>query len=66
MQRNVLIGQRLVAAFLAGYVLFNYPVLALFDRPAEVGGIPVLFVYIFLVWAGLIGVLAWISEKRGE
>ena len=66
MQRNVLIGQRLVAAFLAGYVLFNYPLLALFDQPAEVAGIPLLFVYIFLVWAALIGLLAWISEKQSD
>ena len=66
MQRSMLTGQRLVAVFLAGCLLLNYPVLSLFDRPLELFDVPLLFVYIFAAWAGLIGLMAWIIERRSE
>lgn len=55
---------RLVALFAAGCLLFSYPLLSLVNLPATVLGVPVLYLYIFLVWAVLIGVLAWILERR--
>ena len=61
-----LTGERLVAAFLAGCVLFNYPVLSLFDRPADLFGIPVIYAYLFLAWAGLIAVMAWFIELHTD
>jgi hypothetical protein len=36
MKRSILTGQRLVAVFLLGCVLFNYPIIALFNKPGEV------------------------------
>jgi hypothetical protein len=56
-------SQRLAALFLLGVVLFNYPVLALFNRAADVLGIPVLYAFIFGAWAALIGLLALIVER---
>jgi hypothetical protein len=64
MQRRLLTGERLVAVFLGGCVLFNYPLLSLFDHRVAVLGIPLLYVYVFLAWAGLIGLMAWIIERR--
>jgi len=61
--RKGLAGQRLVAVFIAGMLLLNYPVLSLFDRPLVVLGLPLLHVYLFSVWLGLIGVVAWIVER---
>jgi hypothetical protein len=46
---------RLFCLFLFAVLLFNYPLLALFDRPLLVAGIPLLYVCLFLVWAGVIG-----------
>ncbi len=57
-------GQRLVALFLLGNVLFNYPLLALFNQPTMVAGIPLLYLYVFSAWAALIGLLAIVIEKR--
>ncbi len=57
-------GQRLVALFLLGNALFNYPLLALFNRPATVGGVPLLYLYVFGAWAVLIALLAFAVEKR--
>ena len=66
MHRRILTGERLVAVFLIGCVLFNYPVLSLFDRGAELFGIPLLYAYVFAAWAGLIAVMAWFIERRVE
>ena len=57
-------GQRLTALCLLGFLLFNYPVLALFNVPAAVLGIPVLYFWIFCAWAALIALMAWVVEKR--
>jgi hypothetical protein len=63
MSRSVLKGQRLVAVFLLGLLLFNYPLMALFNRAADVFGIPVLYAYIFGAWALLIALLAIVIER---
>lgn len=61
--RKGLAGQRLVAIFFAGAMLLNFPLLALFDRPIEVFGLPLLHLYLFVVWAGLVIAVAWVAER---
>jgi hypothetical protein len=56
-------GQRLVALFLLGLLLFNYPLLDLFAGPGQVLGIPLLYVYVFAAWALLLALIAWVVEK---
>ena len=56
-------GQRLVALCLLGTLLFNYPILALFNVSGMVLGVPVLYVYMFIAWAALIAVMAWLAES---
>ncbi|HEX4857584.1 MAG TPA: hypothetical protein VFV17_01105, partial [Usitatibacteraceae bacterium] len=53
-------GPRLIAIFLLGFVLFNYPVLALFNVQSMVLGIPLLFIYLFLAWLVLILLMFWV------
>jgi hypothetical protein len=55
-------GQRFVALCMLGVLLFNYPVLALFNVPGTLFGIPVLYAYIFIAWAALIGMMALIAD----
>ncbi|TRZ54883.1 MAG: hypothetical protein D4S02_18655 [Rhodocyclaceae bacterium] len=64
MNRSRLTGQRLVAVFLFGCVLLNYPLLFLFNRSASLFGVPLLYVYVFLAWGGLIALMAWVIEHR--
>lgn len=61
--RKGLAGQRLMAVFIAGLLLLNYPILSLFDRPATLFGLPLLHLYLFVVWLALIGAAAWIVER---
>ena len=56
-------GQRLICIFLLGAVLFNFPILALFNVSATLFGIPVLFAYLFLAWAALI-LLMYLAIER--
>jgi hypothetical protein len=56
-------GQRFVALCMLGMLLFNYPILALFNVPGALFGVPVLYVYVFVAWAALIALMAWIAES---
>ena len=56
-------GQWLICIFLLGVVLFNFPILALFNVGATLFGIPVLFAYLFMAWAVLI-VLMYLAIER--
>jgi hypothetical protein len=55
--------QRFVALCMLGMVLFNFPVLALFNVPGSVLGVPVLYAYLFAAWAALIALMALVSER---
>ena len=57
-------GQRFIALCILGVVLFNFPVLALFNVPGTVLGIPILYAYIFVAWGVLIALLALIAATR--
>jgi hypothetical protein len=47
-------NERLVALFLFGLLLFNYPLLAMFNSPTLVAGVPKLYLYLFGAWAAVI------------
>jgi hypothetical protein len=59
-------GQRLAALFAAGVALLNFPLLALWDRDATVWGLPLFPAALFVLWAGLIALLAWITERMPD
>lgn len=55
--------ERLVGLFLLGMVLFNYPVLSLFNLDRFICHVPVLYLYIFGAWIGLVGLTALITAR---
>lgn len=57
-------SQRLIALSGLGVVLFTYPVLSLFARDGFVLGVPLLYGFLFGAWALLIGLSAWVIERR--
>jgi len=54
---------RFVALCMLGVVLFNFPVLALFNVAGTALGVPVLYAYIFAAWALLIALMALVAER---
>lgn len=56
-------GQRFIALCMLGMVLFNFPVLALFNATGTLLGVPVLYAYLFAAWAAMIAVMALLAES---
>jgi TRAP-type C4-dicarboxylate transport system permease small subunit len=54
----------LVALFALGVVLLSWPFLTVVNHPDAVLGIPVLVLYLFAVWGGIIAVLFWLTGGR--
>jgi len=63
MQRFNVRGERLVALCLLGVLLFNYPLLAIFNVQATVAGIPVLYACFFIAWGALVALIAIVIER---
>ncbi len=58
--------QRLLALFFAGGLLFNFPLLALWDRDVTLWGVPLFPAALFIVWGVLVALLALIVERDDE
>jgi hypothetical protein len=56
-------SQRFVALCMLGMVLFNFPILALFNVPGTLLGVPLLYAYIFIAWAVLIALMAFVANR---
>jgi hypothetical protein len=55
--------RRLAGVFLLGWVLLNYPILSLFNLPTLLGGIPLLYAFVFAVWILIVGLVALITRS---
>ena len=64
--RAALLQQRLVGLFALALLLFNFPLLALWDRDLLVWGLPLFPVALFVVWGLLIAALAWLMERSPD
>jgi hypothetical protein len=60
------LAPRLVAVAVLGFLLFAPPLLSLFDRKAQVFGVPILVAYAFIAWALIIGLVAAFSAGSGR
>ena len=65
MRRNLL-PQRLTGLFALALLLFNFPLIALWDHPATVWGLPLVPAALFALWALLIVLLAVLMEAAGD
>ncbi len=54
----------LVALFALAFVLLSWPFLTVVNRPVAVLGVPLLLLYLFAVWAGIIALLCWLTGGR--
>lgn len=66
MKRSEVTGQRLVAIFLGGGMLLNYPILSLVAGPRTIAGIPATYAFVFGAWAFVIGLMALVIERRRD
>ena len=59
-------NKRLVGLFLLGCVLFNYPLLSLFNLKTMIFGVPLIFFYVFSGWTLLILLAALVTKTRSR
>lgn len=45
---------KLIGLSILALILFNFPLLSIFSRSSTIGGIPSIFIYLFLAWLGII------------
>ena len=64
MTRDTYKNRRLVSLFVLGCLLFNYPILSIFNLPKLVLGIPMLYLYILVTWTLLIFLVGLITSKH--
>jgi len=57
-------NKRLVGLFLLGCILFNYPILHLFNLEHFFLGLPLIYLYMFTVWSILIVAIVFITRIR--
>ena len=63
MDRQDLYREHTIVLFAAGVLALNYPLLAIADRVLLLLGIPLLYLFIFLVWLVMIVVTACIASR---
>lgn len=66
MTRDKINGRRLVGLFLLGMLLFNFPLLHLFNRPVLALGVPILYLYLFIAWSLIIFLILMISRSKPD
>ena len=66
MRRDIAPAARVIAVFLVGCLAFGYPMLALFNMPARMLEMPMLYLYVFGAWAALILLIAWAVSRARE
>jgi hypothetical protein len=57
------VRSRFVLLFLAGAVLFNFPLLSLFNHDRLLGGIPLIVAAVFGIWTALIATTAVLTLR---
>ncbi len=63
MKRTNVRNERLVALFLLGLLLFNYPLVAMFNAAATLLGLPLLYLYLFVAWGTIILIGALVMKR---
>jgi len=64
--RNAATGDRLIALFLLGVLLFSAPMMAIFNVETLVLGIPLLFLYLFGTWLAVVALVALVLGRHRE
>ena len=58
--------QKLIFISILFLILFNFPILSIFNMGGNVNGIPTLYMYVFMVWILYIVVIFRVLRKEGK
>lgn len=57
-------SDRLLALVLGGVLALNYPLMSLFGDASLLFGVPILYLYLFVVWSAFIVLAALLMEGK--
>lgn len=57
---------KLIIIFIIALLVLNYPLISLVDKKTLIAGIPGLYLYLFLVWAGIIVAIRQIVRSKNN
>lgn len=57
-------NSKLVGLFFGALIIFTFPMIQIFGKEGFVFGVPVLYVYIFVVWLAVILLIRQIFKKK--
>ena len=57
---------RYAALLILAALLFNPPIMSIFNSDRLVVGVPILFLYLFFAWALIIGLNAYLAHKLAQ
>jgi len=57
------ITERYVALIILTALLFNPPIMSIFNSTELILGVPMLFLYLFAAWAFIIGLNAYLAKR---
>lgn len=66
MMKRALLQQRLIGLFALALLLFNFPLLAMWDREALLFDVPLFPAALFIIWGLLIAALAALMERAPD
>lgn len=55
-----------IVLFVIGILALNYPLLSLYDHVLLLWGVPLLYLYLFMAWLGIIGLTALVMERTSK
>jgi hypothetical protein len=56
--------QKLIIISILFLILFNFPMLSIFNNGGSINGIPTLYMYVFFVWILFIGIIYNVLRKE--
>jgi 4-hydroxybenzoate polyprenyltransferase len=58
--------QKLVVISILFLILFNFPMLSIFNNGDSINGIPTLYMYVFFIWTLFIAIIYNVLRKEGN
>lgn len=53
---------KLITISLVGWLLLSFPLLSIFSTTGVIFGIPLLFLYVFVIWIVFIALTFWVTK----
>lgn len=57
---------KLISLFFAAFVLLNFPIISILGNQPPAGGVPLLYIYLLILWVGIIFITYRIIQGKNK